>query len=165
MTAQWAGNVSPSLGDMTKIGEEDLDKELLDHWLRRSWQQHSGICCTGCESLPTAVASVLWNLLKPRIRHKSELWARGPSLSLKYEAGDGVTVFLNLGKCSLSTRGDLRAKGHTVTCSLLLPLCCIPHYRDGTEKWSAGLLKRTDFYMTGQIMAVIPDESLAVSRL
>jgi len=29
--AQWAGNVSPSSGDKTKTGEEDLDKEMLDH--------------------------------------------------------------------------------------------------------------------------------------
>ena len=80
---------------MTNTGEEDIDKELLDHWLRRSWQ-HSSIC-TGCNFLLTAVASVLWNLLKQRIRHKSELRAHGPSLSLKYEAGDWSSHVSDLG--------------------------------------------------------------------
>ena len=61
----------------------------------------------------------------------------------------GVTVFLTLGECSLSTRDDLRAKSHKVICSLLLSLCFIQHYNDGTEKLSVDLLKRTDFYMTG----------------
>ena len=61
----------------------------------------------------------------------------------------GVTVFLTLGKCSVSTRDDLRAKGHKVICSLLLSLCFIQHYNDGTEKLSVDLLKRTDIYMTG----------------
>lgn len=52
------------MGDMTKIGEEDLDKELLDHWRRRSWQQHSGICCL-VVSLYQQLLPRLWNLLKP----------------------------------------------------------------------------------------------------
>ena len=81
---------------MTKTGEEDLDKEMLDHWLRRSWQQHSGIC-THCKFLLTAVASVLWNLLKPRIRPKPELWAHDPGLSLKYVAGDWSNSVSDLG--------------------------------------------------------------------
>ena len=29
----WVGNVSPSLQDVTKTGQKDLDRELLDHWL------------------------------------------------------------------------------------------------------------------------------------
>ena len=82
--------------DMTKTGEEDLDKGLLDHWLRKSWQQHSDIC-TGCKSLLTAVASVLWSLLKPRLRLKPELWAHDPGLSLKYEAGDWSNSVSDLG--------------------------------------------------------------------
>ena len=148
MISLWAGDVSPSLGDMTKTWEEDIDKELLDHWLRRSRQQHSSICA-GCKFLLTAVASVLWNLLKPRIRHKPELWAHGLACLWSMRLVTGVAVFLALGKCSVSARDDSEAKGpQRVTCPLLLSLRCTPHYRDGTEKRSAHLLKRPFFYIT-----------------
>ena len=147
MISLWAGDVSPSLGDMTKTWEEDIDKELLDHWLRRSRQQHSSICA-GCKFLLTAVASVLWNLLKPKIRHKPELWAHGLAYPWSMRLVTGVAVFLTLGKCSVSARDDSEAKGaQRVTCPLLLSLCCTPHYRDGTENWSARLLKRPIFYI------------------
>ena len=147
MISLWAGDVSPSLGDMTKTWEEDIDKELLDHWLRRSRQQHSSICA-GCKFLLTAVASVLWNLLKPRIRHKPELWAHGLACPWSMRLVTGVTVFLTLGKCSVSTRDDFEAKGpQRVTYPLLLSLCFIQHYSDGTGKWSVHLLKRPFFYI------------------
>ena len=48
-------------GGMTKTGEEDLDKELLDHWLRdpgnNTLQQISALVVN---SLLAAVVSVLW---------------------------------------------------------------------------------------------------------
>ena len=145
MIALWAGDVSPSFGDMTKTGEEDLDKRLFDHWLRRSWQQHSDIC-TGCKFLLTAVAFVLWNLLKPRISSEPTILSCPWSMRLLTR----VTVFLTLGKCSVSTREDFESKGpHRVICSLLLSLCFIQHYSDGIENRSMGLLGKKNFYMTG----------------
>ena len=46
---------------MTKTGQEDLDKELLDHWLRdpgnNTLQQISALVVN---SLIAAIVSVLW---------------------------------------------------------------------------------------------------------
>ena len=102
MIAQWAGNVSPSFGDMTKTGEEDLDKEMLDHWLRRFWQQHSGIC-THCKSLLTAVASVLWNLLGSRDYIHS--YQQNPNQSPQYVI-HGLWSTVNSSMASLNTASD-----------------------------------------------------------
>ena len=48
------------LQDVTKTGQEDLDRELLDHWLRDPGNNTATDTCTGFKSLTAAVVSVLW---------------------------------------------------------------------------------------------------------
>lgn len=104
------GDVSPSLGDVTKTWEEDIDTELLDHWLRRSWQQHSSICA-GCK--------FYWQLL-PLFSGTSSNQGSDTSLSsgpmvtaCPWSEMTGVMVFLTLGECSVSTRDDSEAEATT----------------------------------------------------
>ena len=145
----WVGDASPSLGDMTKTGQENLNKELLDHWLTNPGNNT-------LQRAPALVVSLqqqqllLFSGNKPGSRHKCELWAHSPGCPWSMRLVIGVTVFLTLGKCSVSTRDDFEAKEPwRVICSLLPTLCFSQHCSNGIENRCMHLLGSTNFHMTG----------------